>query len=207
MLSRRGVCAPFDNQADGFVRGEGAVAVVLQRLEEAAGEVHAVVSGVQSNHNGRSGANLTSPSASAQESVIRAALCDAGIDPAQVGYVECHGTGTKLGDPIEVSALQNVFDEHSSPRRSPLFVGAAKAAVGHAESAAGLVGLLKAVLVLKHGNVPPLLHISRTNEHLRLERSRLELPKTWKSLENPATFAGVSSFGFSGVNCHAVLRR
>ncbi|KAB2576007.1 Phthiocerol synthesis polyketide synthase type I PpsA [Lasiodiplodia theobromae] len=207
MLSRRGVCAPFDNQADGFVRGEGAVAIVLQHLEDATGEVHAVVNGIAINHNGRTAANLTSPSPSAQESVIRAALADAAVDPAQVGYVECHGTGTKLGDPIEISALQNVFDSPSSLPQQPLFVGAAKATVGHTESAAGLVGLLKAVLVLKHGKVPPLSHINRTNEHLQLEGSRLELPKAWTQLDGSNPIAGVSSFGFSGVNCHAVLRR
>lgn len=216
MLSRRGACVPFDDQADGFVRGEGVVAVVLQRLDLAetrGSEIHAVVGGIATNHNGRTAANLTSPSPSAQASVIRAALSDAGVEPGQVSYVEAHGTGTKLGDPIELGALQDVFDDaafSAQGQQPPLFVGAVKANVGHLESAAGLVGVLKTLLVLKHGKVPPLSHITESNRHLHLDRGgRVTLPKYWETLQGrgDAIFAGVSSFGFSGVNSHVILRR
>ncbi len=213
MLSRRGLCEPFDDQADGFVRGEGVVAVVLQRLGDAqdhGAEIHAIVSGVATNHSRRSAANLTSPSPSAQDVVIRAALADASIGPDRVAYIEAHGTGTRLGEPIEIRALQNVFDgpEPRDLLLSPVLIGASKATVGHTESVAGLVGLLKAVLALKHTKAPPLSHIGRLNEHLGLgEASRLNLPKQWTELQlHPAGLvAGVSSFGFSGVNSHAIL--
>ncbi|KAH8749882.1 polyketide synthase, partial [Diaporthe sp. PMI_573] len=220
MLSRQGACVPFDDQADGFVRGEGVVAVVLQRLDaaemmQASSQIHAVVSGIATNHSGRTAANLTSPSPSAQAAVIRAALSDAQVEPGRVSYVEAHGTGTKLGDPLEFNALQDVFDASmvnvSSTQWQALYVGAVKANVGHLESAAGLAGILKTVLVLKHGRVPPLSHVTENNRHLQLNRgSRVVLPKRWESLPSQGgvdgVVAGVSSFGFSGVNCHVILR-
>lgn len=218
MLSRRGACVPFDDQADGFVRGEGAVAVVLRRLDvverEPGQEIHAVVSGVATNHNGRSAANLTSPSPSAQVAVIRAALADAGVESHEVRFVEAHGTGTKLGDPIEFGALKNIFGglaTSPSCQTAPVYVGASKAVVGHTESVAGLVGVLKTVLVLKHASVPPLSHITTENQHIQsASEPGVELPRRWVQIQQQnggKLIGGVSSFGFSGVNSHAIIRR
>ena len=153
-LSPDGRCYTFDARANGYVRGEGCGIVVLKRLADAAADgdhVLAVIRGSAINHDGRS-SGFTVPNGLAQQAVIEQALYSAGIPPSRVGYVEAHGTGTALGDPIELEALGAVFGDHRDP---PLVVGSVKTNVGHLETAAGIAGLIKVVLSLQHGEIPP----------------------------------------------------
>ena len=203
MLSPDGHCKAFDAAADGFVRGEGCGIVVLKLLSEAraAGDrVLAVIRGSAVNQDGRS-AGLTAPNGPAQEAVIRAALANAGLQPDAVDYIEAHGTGTALGDPIEMHALAAVF----GGRRRDLPVGSVKTNIGHAEAAAGIAGLIKAVLMLRHQAIPASLHFRRLNPHIDLGGVPITVPAglTPRALR----YAGVSSFGFSGTNAHVVLER
>ncbi len=203
MLSPDGHCKAFDASADGFVRGEGCGVIVLKRLSdaEAAGDrVLAVIRGTAVNQDGRS-AGLTAPNGLAQEAVIRAALANAGLVPDSIDAIEAHGTGTSLGDPIEMHALAAVF----AGRAKPLSVGSVKANIGHTEAAAGVAGLIKAILMLRHQTVPASLHFRQLNPHIDLAGVPIEVPTTTK----PAELAriGVSSFGFSGTNAHVILDR
>jgi acyl transferase domain-containing protein len=175
-LSRSGVCRPFDAAADGYVRGEGAGLVVLKRLSQARADndrVIAVIRGSAANQDGRSN-GLTAPSGPAQEDVIRRALADAGVAPARVGYVECHGTGTALGDPIEVRALAAVLGP-GRPAGARVLIGSAKANLGHLEAAAGIAGLLRAALAVERGEVPPTPHFETPNPHIPWEEIPLEV--------------------------------
>src|SRR5690242_18823804 len=203
MLSPDGHCKAFDALADGFVRGEGCGVVVLKRLSdaEAAGDrVLAVIRGTAVNQDGRS-AGLTAPNGPAQEAVIRAALANAGLSPDAVDAVEAHGTGTSLGDPIEMHALAAVF----AGRSKPLRVGSVKTNIGHTEAAAGIAGLVKAVLMLRHQTVPASLHFKTLNPHIDLGGVPIEIPTA--STKAELGCVGVSSFGFSGTNAHVVLER
>lgn len=208
MMAADGRCKTFDAAADGYVRGEGGVFVVVRRLRDAVAEgdrILAVVRGSAINQDGRSN-GLTAPNGPAQEAVLRAALADAGVAPAQVGYVETHGTGTSLGDPIEVNALGAVMREGRDPAR-PLAIGAVKTNVGHLEAAAGLVGLAKAVLALQRREIPPHLHLKVPNPYIDWAQLSLTVPTVttaWPAGEG-TRIAGVSSFGFSGTNAHVVL--
>ncbi len=208
MMAADGRCKTFDAAADGYVRGEGGAFVVVRRLRDALGDgdrVLAVLRGSAINQDGRSN-GLTAPNGPAQEAVLRAALADAGVAPAQVGYVETHGTGTSLGDPIEVNALGAVMREGRDAVR-PLAIGAIKTNIGHLEAAAGLAGLAKAVLVLQRGEIPPHLHFTTPNPYIDWAHLSLTVPTAttpWPAGEGPR-IAGVSSFGFSGTNAHVVL--
>jgi acyl transferase domain-containing protein/acyl carrier protein len=214
-LARTGALAPdgrtkaFSADADGFGRGEGCVTLVLKRLSDAqaAGDrIHALVRGSAVGHDGAA-AGLTVPSEPAQAAVVRAALADARVQPAEVGYVEAHGTGTVLGDPIEVRALADVFAA-GRPAGTPLLLGAVKSSVGHLEAAAGLAGVVKAVLALRHGEVPPQWHLGTPNPHVDWDRLPLLLPRTptaWPA-SLATRIAGVSAFGMSGTNAHVVLQ-
>jgi acyl transferase domain-containing protein/NADP-dependent 3-hydroxy acid dehydrogenase YdfG/SAM-dependent methyltransferase/acyl carrier protein len=203
MLSPDGHCKAFDASADGFVRGEGCGVVVLKRLsdaESAGDRVLAVIRGTAVNQDGRS-AGLTAPNGPAQEAVIRAALANAGLSPDAVDAIEAHGTGTSLGDPIEMHALAAVFGGRSKPLR----VGSVKTNIGHAEAAAGVAGLIKAVLMLRHQTVPASLHFRTLNPHIDLGGVPIEVPAV--SMAAELGCVGVSSFGFSGTNAHVVLER
>ncbi|MGB0129290.1 MAG: polyketide synthase, partial [Rhodocyclaceae bacterium] len=208
MMAPDGRCKTFDAAADGYVRGEGGVFVVLRRLRDAlaAGDrVLAVVRGSAINQDGRSN-GLTAPNGPAQEAVLRAALADAGVAPAQVGYLEAHGTGTSLGDPIEVNALGAVMGE-GRPAMRPLAIGSVKANIGHLEAAAGLAGLAKAVLALRRREIPPHLHLKALNPYIDWASLPLTVPTAatpWPAGEGPR-IAGVSSFGFSGTNAHVIV--
>jgi acyl transferase domain-containing protein/acyl carrier protein len=208
MMAADGRCKAFDARADGFVRGEGCGLVVLKRLRDAEADgdtVHAVIRGSAINQDGRSN-GLTAPNGPSQVAVIRAALADAGVEPAEVGYVETHGTGTALGDPIEAQALGAALGPGRAADR-PLLIGSAKTNFGHLESAAGIAGLLKAVLTLQHGEIPPLLHLTTPNPYIPWGDLPLQLPTTptpW-ARSHDRRIAGVSSFGFSGTNAHLVV--
>ncbi|MET8956031.1 aminotransferase class III-fold pyridoxal phosphate-dependent enzyme [Streptomyces sp. NPDC004393] len=204
-LAADGRCKTFDSRADGYARGEGAGIVVLKRLADAvaAGDpVHAVIRGTAVNQDGRTN-GLTAPNGLAQQEVIRAALADAGVAPHEVGYVEAHGTGTQLGDPIEVEALGTVFADRGPA--GPLLIGAAKTNIGHLEAAAGAAGLIKAVQVLRHGQVPANLNFQEPNPHIPWADLPVEVPTELRAWPEGARAAGVSSFGFSGTNAHVVL--
>ncbi|HEV2146963.1 MAG TPA: polyketide synthase, partial [Longimicrobiaceae bacterium] len=203
-----GTCKTFSAAADGYGRGEGCGVAVLKRLSDALRDgdrVLAVVRGSAINHDGAS-SGFTVPSGAAQQAVVREALEAAGIAPAEVGYVEAHGTGTPLGDPIEVRSLAAVLGE-GRPADAPLVLGSVKTNVGHLEAAAGIAGLVKAVLALHREEVPPHLHFDAPNPRIEWDR----LPVTVATERTPwprngrRRVAGVSSFGMSGTNAHVVL--
>lgn len=208
MMAADGRCKAFDARADGFVRSEGCGMVVLKRLAEAQADgdpILAVIRGSALNQDGRSN-GLTAPNGPAQVAVIRAALADAGLQPTAVAYVETHGTGTALGDPIEVQALGAALGV-GRDETNRLLIGSVKTNLGHLEAAAGVAGLIKAVLVLQHGHIPPHLHLTRLNPHLAWDELPIDVPAAgspWPVRPGPR-IAGVSSFGFSGTNAHLLL--
>ena len=203
LLAPDGRCKTFDAAANGYVRGEGCAVVVLKPLEQAQADgdrIVAVIRGSAVNHDGRS-SGFTAPNGLAQEAVIRAALGDAGLEPAAIGMVEAHGTGTALGDPIELDALAQVF----AGRDSPLLVGSVKTNFGHAEAAAGLAGVIKAALAVGHNTVPPHLHFRAINPHASVAGSPIRVPTVAEPWPVMPPRAGVSAFGASGTNAHVVL--
>jgi acyl transferase domain-containing protein len=208
MLAPDGRCKPFDASADGFVPSEGCGLVALKRLTDAVTDgdrIYAVIRGSALNQDGRS-TSLTAPSGLAQQDVVARALRQARVPPSCVSYVETHGTGTALGDPIEVEALAAVLGEPQEGML-PCVLGAAKSNFGHLEAAAGVTGLIKAVLALYHEQIPGNLHFQKLNPHISLAGTRLSIasePRPWPRMQTPR-FAGVSSFGFSGTNAHIVL--
>ncbi|MGK3202848.1 type I polyketide synthase [Amycolatopsis sp. MEPSY49] len=202
-LSPDGQCFTFDARANGFVRGEGGGLVVLKTLSRAQAdgdEILCVIRGTAVNNDG-AGDGLTVPDAGAQAAAVRSAHADAGIEPADVGYVELHGTGTKVGDPIEAAALGQVF---AAGRTEPLPVGSVKTNIGHLEGAAGIAGLLKAVLAVRHATLPASLNFTTPNPAIPLDELKLRViaePTGWAGRR----IAGVSSFGMGGTNAHVVL--
>lgn len=209
MLSPDGRCKTFDASANGYVRGEGAGMIVLKRLSDALRDgdpVLAVIRGSAVNQDGPSG-GLTVPNGPAQEAVIRRALEFAQVSPDEVGYLEAHGTGTQLGDPIELGALHAVF---GTQRSTPLPIGSIKTNIGHLEAAAGIASIIKVALMLEHGQLAPHLHFTTPNpraswpEHSVRVVTQLE---PWATSSGGKRFAGVSSFGFSGTNAHIVLEQ
>jgi acyl transferase domain-containing protein len=213
-MSKFGAMAPdgrskaFDASANGYVRGEGGGVVVLQPLSAAlaaGNRVYAVIQGSAVNNDGFSN-GLTAPNPRAQEAVLREAYARANVSPRDVHYVEAHGTGTILGDPIEANALGAVMGA-GRPADKPLIVGAVKTNIGHLEAAAGIAGLIKTVLAIQHGVIPPNLHFRAPNPHISFDALRLKAPQTVESWPGPreTALAGVSSFGFGGTNCHIVL--
>ncbi len=200
MLAADGRCKTFDARADGYGRGEGAGMVVLRRLSDAvqAGDrVLAVLRGSAINQDGRS-AGLTAPNGPAQTALIKAALDSAGIGPDDIDYVETHGTGTPLGDPIEWHALAAAF----AGRARPLRVGAVKTNLGHTEAASGIAGLIKTVLALGADCIPPNLHFGNRNPAISAAATPIDVPR---QPTNGVRRAGVSAFGFSGTNAHVVV--
>ncbi len=208
MMSPDGRCKAFDASANGFVRAEGCGLVVLKRLSDARADgnrVLAVIRGTASNQDGKS-SGLTAPNGPSQVAVIQQALASAGLKPSDVDFIEAHGTGTSLGDPIEAHALADVF----GPGRAAdcaLQVGSVKTNIGHAESAAGIAGLIKTVLALQHGRIPPNLHFEKLNPHIDWNGLAINVPTAETSWNRGKGLraAGVSSFGFSGTNAHVVL--
>lgn len=207
-LSPDGRCRSFDARANGFVRGEGCGFVVLKRLDDAVDDgdrVLAVLRGSAVNQDGHS-SGLTAPNPAAQQEMLRQALANAELAPERVGYVETHGTGTALGDPIEVDALVEVLGE---PRESGsrCALGAVKTNIGHLEAAAGIAGLIKTILVLRHRSVPANLHFTTLNPRIRLTGTPLTIPAEplpWTESDGPRV-AGISSFGMSGTNAHVIV--
>ena len=208
MLSADGYCKTFDAGADGFGVGEGCGVVVLKRWSDAvaAGDhVLALIRGSAINEDGRSN-GLTAPNGLSQQAVIRQALENAGISPTQISYVEAHGSGTPLGDPIEIESIQAALCQSRPPER-PLLVGTVKTNLGHLTTAAGMAGLIKTVLSLQHQAIPPHLHLRQPNPYITWNEHQFQVPTQltpWKPI-NGRRLAGVSSFGWAGTNAHVVL--
>ncbi|MCP4987962.1 MAG: SDR family NAD(P)-dependent oxidoreductase [Colwellia sp.] len=201
-------CKTFDTHADGYVRGEGCGIVVLKRMSDAVKDgdrILAVIRGSAVNHDGRSN-GLTAPNGAAQEAVIRKALENSQVDPLDIQYVETHGTGTPLGDPIEVLALDSVLCRGRSKDES-LSIGSVKTNFGHLETAAGVASLMKVVLSLHHGEIPPHLHLKKPNTYIPWERLPIVVPTRLTPLmaSEKSRLAGVSSFGMTGTNIHVIL--
>jgi acyl transferase domain-containing protein len=207
-VSPDGRCKSFAASADGTGWSEGCGMVVLERLSEARRQGHRVlglIRGSAVNQDGRSN-GLTAPNGPSQEAVIRRALAQAGVRPAEVSYVECHGTGTVLGDPIEVQALGTVLAEGREPSR-PVLIGTVKSNLGHTQAAAGVAGLIKVVLSLQHGQIPKNLHFDAPNPHIEWDALPVQVasePVAW-ARNGAARLAGVSAFGLSGTNAHVVI--
>jgi phthiocerol/phenolphthiocerol synthesis type-I polyketide synthase A len=209
MLAPDGRCKTFDADANGYVRSEGCGVVVLKRLSDAlrhGDSVLAVVRGSAVNQDGPS-SGQTVPSGPAQQAVLRAALAAARLQPAEIDYIEAHGTGTALGDPIELGALSQVFGERDGS--APLVLGSVKTNLGHLESAAGIAGFIKTVLSLHHGYIPRHLHFKQLTPNAVEGASRFTIADQgmpWPAVTR-ARRAGVSSFGVSGTNAHVVLEQ
>ncbi|MFC5156800.1 type I polyketide synthase, partial [Streptomyces amakusaensis] len=206
-LSPQGRCFTFDARADGYVRGEGGGLVVLKPLAAALADgdtVHCVIDGSAMNNDGPSH-TLTTPDRSAQEAVLAAAHRRAGLDPAETDYVELHGTGTRVGDPVEAAALGAVLGVRR-PADRPLRVGSVKTNIGHLEAAAGIAGLIKTILAIRHRELPASLNFSSPNPRIDLPRLNLRVQTDAEPWESPRPLrAGVSSFGMGGTNCHVLL--
>ncbi|OBH85009.1 polyketide synthase [Mycobacterium scrofulaceum] len=207
MLSPTGKCHAFDVEADGFASSEGCVVLLLKRLADALRDgdrILAVIRGTAANQDGHT-VNIATPSVAAQTAVYRAALAAAGVDAASIGMVEAHGTGTPIGDPIEYTSLAGVYGIDG-----PCALGAVKTNLGHAQAAAGALGLMKTILALQHGVVPQNLHFTRLPDQLAAIDTHLFVPQTvtpWPSNDGQPRRAAVSSYGLSGTNAHAIVEQ
>lgn len=208
MLASDNRCKVFDSSADGYVRSEGCGFVILKPLSKALDNkdcIQALIKGSAIEQDGRSN-GLSAPNRLAQQNVIRKALSDAQLLPGDLSFIETHGTGTKLGDPIEVEAISEVYGK--SGNKQKLLIGAVKANIGHLESAAGIAGLIKTVLCLQNRALPKQLHFNTPNPHIKWDHINIEVPKKLTALpaiEDKPLRAGVSSFGFGGMNAHLIL--
>jgi acyl transferase domain-containing protein/acyl carrier protein len=209
MLSPDGRCKTFDASANGYVRSDGCGIVVLKRRADALRDhdrILALIRGGAINQDGRSG-GLTVPNGAAQQSLLREALANSGVGPGEVTYIETHGTGTPLGDPIEVNAIGAVFGA-THDAHNPVFLGSVKANLGHLEGAAGITSLIKTVLVLQHREIPPNIHFKNPNPNIPWASLPVRVPTTstpW-SPNCGVRVAGISAFGFSGTNVHLLVQ-
>ncbi len=207
MMAADGRCKTFDATADGYVRAEGAGAVILKRLSDALRDrdhILALVRGSAVNQDGRT-AGIAAPNASAQQAVIREALAQAGVAPRELTYLEAHGTGTSIGDPIEVEAVKCVLGK-TSPEDPPCLMGSVKANIGHLENASGMASLAKVLACLQHDEIPGQLHFTKLNPRISLAGTRIVIsskPQPWPRAQR--RLAGVSSFGFGGTNAHMII--
>lgn len=208
MLSPSGKCRTFDNAADGMVRGEGCGIVVLKRLSDAVRDgdpVLATIYGSAVNHDGSS-SGLTVPNPLAQEKLFLRALKNAGADPAQISYIETHGTGTSLGDPIEVASISSIYLKGRTAE-NPLIIGSVKTNLGHLEAASGIAGFIKLVLSIQHKTIPKHLHFTTPNSRIPWQELALQVPAETMPWPSGAAkrMAGISSFGLTGTNAHMIL--
>ena len=208
MMSADGRCKTFDAEADGYVRGEGCGVVVLKRLNDAIRDrdnIQAIIRGSAVNQDGLTN-GLTAPNGNSQQEVVRLALAKAGIKPSQISYVETHGTGTSLGDPIEVNSLKEVLSRERESNQT-CWIGSVKTNIGHLEAAAGIAGLIKVILSFEHQEIPPHLHLKQLNPYIKIENTNIQISTSlqpWVTLQDKR-LAGVSSFGFGGTNAHVIL--
>ena len=208
MMAADGRCKAFDAAANGYVRSEGCGLILLKPLSQSQKDgdtVLAVLKGSAVNQDGKSN-GLTAPNGLAQQEVIRKALANAQVNPSEISYVECHGTGTALGDPIEINAINAVYNKDRSSDQ-PLVLGAVKANIGHLEASAGIAGVIKAILCLQNKQIPGQVHFNSPNQHIPWDRFNIEIPTAttpWKS-SDALRKVGISSFGFGGTNAHLIL--
>jgi acyl transferase domain-containing protein len=209
MLAPDGCCKAFDQAANGYVRGEGAAVVVLKPLSRALldrDRIHAVLCATAINQDGHT-STITVPSRDAQVAMLRDACGVANVDPLEVGYVEAHGTGTPIGDPIEAHAIGSVFGE-SRPAERPCLIGSIKTNIGHLEPAAGVVGLIKAALCVREGEIPPSLNYKNPNPHIDFRKLGIKVQSEltpWPDMPG-SRIAAVNSFGFGGTNACAIVK-
>lgn len=203
-LSPDGLCKTFDLDANGYVRSEGYGLVLLKRYEDAVRDHDAILGVIVGSAVNQDGASngITAPNGSSQIKCYQAALQDANLSAAQINYIEAHGSGTQLGDAIEIQSIQSVYDQ---TRSTSLYVGAVKSLIGHCEAAAGIAGLIKTVGILQHQCIPPNLHYYKPNAHIVLHNSSLILPT--KKTKCAVDYAAVSSFGIAGTNAHVILQK
>ena len=207
MLSVSGLCKPFDDGADGYVRSEGCGIIVLKRLNDAIDaqdNILAVIKGGALNHDGRS-ASLTAPNGVSQQNVIKQALKNARVGPNELHYLEAHGTGTPLGDPIEMHAINAIYGENRNSD-APLYVGSVKANIGHMEAASGIAAVIKAALIVSKKHIPPQANYEVLNRHIVLNDNICIEAKALSLEEHANVNVAVSSFGFSGSNVHLILK-
>ncbi|HEY1138400.1 MAG TPA: SDR family NAD(P)-dependent oxidoreductase [Xanthomonadaceae bacterium] len=212
-ISGDGHCQSFGEGGDGYIPGEGVGVVVLKRLSDAQRDgdrIHGLIRGTSLSHGGKTN-GFTVPNPQAQASAIRQALREAEVDPRHIGYIEAHGTGTKLGDPIEIAALAKVFQE-STPDTGFCAIGSVKSNIGHAEAAAGIAGLTKVLLQLRHRQIVPSLHSARLNPHIDFASTPFVVNQTLRPWDAPTIdgrrlprIAGISSFGAGGSNAHVIV--
>jgi polyketide synthase PksN len=215
MLSEDGRCKTFDKDADGYVRGEGVGAILLKPLDKAIKDndhIYGVIKGSHVNHGGHVN-SLTTPNPNSQAEVISKAWEKSGIDPETISYIEAHGTGTSLGDPIEINGLKKAFDKlykkwgKEIPKKAYCGIGSVKTNIGHLETAAGIAGILKVVLAMKNDKIPASINIKEVNPYIQIEDSPfyiVDSTKDWDTNGVPKR-AGISSFGFGGANAHIVI--
>ena len=207
MLSPDGRCKAFDASANGFVRAEGAGAVLLKPFSaaQAAGDrIYAVIRSTAANQDGRTN-GITVPSRQAQEDLIRQACLSAGFAPSQIAYVEAHGTGTPIGDPIEAAAISAAL---CGNRKNPCLIGSVKTNIGHLESASGVASIIKVALILKHKTIPPSLHFKKPNPRIDFRKLNLRVVNRLQPFprDSRPALAGINSFGFGGANAHVILQ-
>jgi acyl transferase domain-containing protein/acyl carrier protein len=215
MLSGSGKCSPFDDNADGYIRGESIVVLILKSLSAAIRDgdvIHAIIKGGAVRHGGKTN-SLTAPSPNEQANVIRCALENANVSSTDIGYIETHGTGTKLGDPIEVLGIKKSCDIKDAHREPPCYLGAIKGMYGHQEAAAGITGVLKAILTLKNKIIPLNPGFNKLNRNISLNNTRfkindknIDFKAFVKNGDEQPRMAGVSSFGFGGTNAHLIIQ-
>ncbi len=208
-LSKKGQCSAFSNEADGFVRGEGAGLLIIKKLQDAeqnGDHILAVIRGTAMNNNGYN-VNLPATSIKGQMEMLDEAYSNSGLDPAEIQYVEAHGTGTKLGDPTETKALGRFFSR-GREEQNKLRIGSVKTNIGHLEGAAGMAGLLKVLLAMQHRELPKSLHFTTPNPDIPFDELKLKVNDehiSWEAGEGKTLKAGVNSFGWGGTNAHAVI--
>ncbi|UMB72155.1 type I polyketide synthase [Mycobacterium paraterrae] len=209
MVSPTGHCRPFDARSDGTIFGSGVGVVVLKALQDAVDDgdrIHAVIRGSALNNDGSTKMTYAAPTAAGQADVIAEAHAIAEVDASEISYIETHGTGTPLGDPIEIEGLRQAFEVSELPRSGPCYVGSVKSNIGHLESAAGIASLIKAILCLKHRAIPATLHYTSPNPELHLDRGPFKVRSEYGPWEWDGVLrAGVSSFGVGGTNAHLVI--
>ena len=200
-LSKDNRCKVFDNSANGYVRAEGGGLVLLAN-KALVKNYYAELLGSSINQNGGRSQIMSAPNSEAQEDLILSACQDAAIKPQEISYIECHGTGTKIGDPIEISAIQNTI---AKDRSHKCLLGSVKSNIGHLESAAGIAGVIKSVLILNHGIIPPNIHYTQPNQYIDFESNHLGVVSEETKIDNQINI-GISSFGFGGSNAHVIIR-
>lgn len=209
MLSEYGRCRAFDASGAGYVRGEGGAVLVLKPLNQAKADgdtIHALILASGVNADGAQKTGITIPSVAGQQALMRAVLERSGINPADMDYIEAHGTGTAVGDPVETTAMGAVYGQE---RHAPLPIGSVKTNLGHMEAASGVGGLIKAILAIKHRAIPPTIHCQTLNPKIDFDGLNLHVVREFQSIdksEDEAVRVGVNSFGFGGANAHVILQ-